>query len=85
MRKRIVSCFLAALLLGTTATTPVMAATQPTNDEEMVAANREDVQLGNPYVDEALNTVPAAEDPVEESMEESDGVSENSKSEAKRS
>lgn len=43
MRKRIVSCFLAALLLGTTVTTPVMAATQPTNDEEMVAANRENV------------------------------------------
>lgn len=81
MRKRIVSCFLAALLLGTTVTTPVMAATQPTNDEEMVAANREDVQLGEPYVDEALNTVPAAEDPVEESMEEPDGVSENSLSE----
>lgn len=81
MRKRIVSCFLAALLLGTTVTTPVMAATQPTNDEEMVAANRENVQLGEPYVDEAFNTIPIAEDPVEESMEEPDGVSENSLSE----
>ena len=76
MRKRIVSCFLAALLLGTTVTTPVMAATEPTNDEELVEANREDVQLGKPYVDEAFNTIP-----VEESVEEPDGVSENSLSE----
>lgn len=81
MKKRIVSCLLAALLLGTTVTTPVLAAAEPANDEELVEANREDVQLGNAYVDEALNTIPAEEESVEESMEGADGVSGNSLSE----
>lgn len=43
MKKRIVSCMLAALMLGTTITTPVMAAPVPTNAEEMLEVNREDV------------------------------------------
>ena len=81
MRKRLVSCMLAALLLGTAITTPVLAASEPANGEEMIAANREDVQLGEPYVDEAFNTIPVEDDPIEKSVEEPDGVSGNSLSE----
>lgn len=44
-------------MIGSAIASPVMAASAPRNEEEMLGVNREDVQLGEPYVDETSGGV----------------------------